>query len=180
MVRLVSLVSVTALALLGAGACSARQPRAAPEVATLASPSTRVSASTSPSQERPRRRLDDTAADSVALEKPFYKCMAAHGQPHPKGFEEGSGLPTALKAAQDACLKFWPLPPWEDDPANPEAKDFARNVVKCLKGKGVEFVDTAANGIDITAGGPQNDAASIAKTGKYLDTCERSVAAHKN
>jgi hypothetical protein len=180
MVRFARLGLVTALALFGAGACAAGPPTAAaPEVATLASPSTSP-AHASPTPERPRRRLEDTAADSAALEKPFNDCMAAHGQHGKPGFAEGDDLPAALKAAQKACLRFWPLPPWQQDPANPEAKDFARDVVKCLKGKGVEYVDTGANGIDIAAGGPQNDAASIAKTGEYLDACERSVAAHKN
>jgi hypothetical protein len=181
MVRYARLGLVAALALFGAGACSAGQPKAAaPTVATLTNPSTVASRPASPSPERPRRRLDDTAADTAALEKPFDKCMGAHGQTIVKGFDQNTDLPKATKAAQDACLKFWPLPPWEEDPANPEARDFARDVVKCLKNKGVRYVDTGSNGIDISAGGPQSDSDSIAKTGKYLDECQRDVAAHKS
>ncbi|HEV7962673.1 MAG TPA: hypothetical protein VGP57_09085 [Actinoplanes sp.] len=163
-----------AVVVAGAGACSSGQSKAAaPEVATLTTAPTVASAAASPSPERPRRRLDDTAADSAALEKPFVKCMAAHGQVS-KGWGEGSSLPKALKAAQEACKMLWPLPAWELDPANPEAKDFAREVVKCLRDKGVKHVETGENGIGVVAGDD-----SVTSTGKYLDGCQQQVAAHK-
>jgi len=176
MVTFAHLGLAAVLVLFGAGACSSGQPTtAAPEVATLASPSTVASAAASPTPERPRRRLDDTAADEAALTKAFEKCMAEHGQVAVKGFAEGSGLPKELVKAQEACEKFWPLPPWELDPGNPEAKDFARDVVKCLKGKGVKNVDTGQNGIDIVAGDD-----SVTSTGKYLLVCQRQVATRGN
>jgi hypothetical protein len=129
--------------------------------------------------ERPRARLDGTDADFQALAKPFYDCMKAHGQTQVKGFASGDGVPKGLAAAQKACEDRWPLPAWELDPANPEAKDFARAVVKCLRGKGVAEVDTGKDGISIEAGGRHNDARSISMTGQLLLPCQREVAAKK-
>jgi hypothetical protein len=185
MVRSARLGLVAIVAMVGAGACSSGSPRAQePEVASLIPSSVAASASASaaPKPERPRQRLDDTEADYQALIKPYRACMKAHGRTNDKeqsGWAGGDGVPPAQEAAQKACQNFWPLPPWEQDPANPEAKDFARDVVKCLKGKGVKYVETTADGIGIAAGGSKNDEGSITKTGEFLDDCQREVAARK-
>lgn len=142
----------------------------APEVATLTSPP----ASSAPAPERPRARLDGSADDLKALAAPFYKCMAAHGglQGEDQGWVEGDDAPAEIKTAQKACEQLWPLPPWELDAANPEAKDFARDVVKCLKGKGVKNVTTGEDGLGVVAGD-----GSVSETGEFLDACYREVAA---
>jgi hypothetical protein len=171
------------VAVLGAGGCSGAAPEPQPpRVASLVEPSAAASASASATRQRPRDRLDDTEADFEALRVPYRKCMKGQGVTGEKeisGWGSGDGLPKKQRAAQQACEMFWPLPPWELDPANPEAKDFARDVVKCLKSRGVRYVEPGENGIGVAAGGPQNDARSIAQTGELLDDCEREVAGRR-
>jgi hypothetical protein len=177
-VRYAHLPLVAALAMLGA--CSAEPQAQAPPVASLIQPSASAPASVKP--ERPRQRLDDNEEDYQALIKPYGACMRKQGMPGGKmgsGWASGDDVPPEQKRAQEACEQFWPLPPWELDPANPEAKDFARDVVKCLKSKGVKYVETAEDGIGISAGGAQNDDDSITKTGRYLNECQQDVAARK-
>lgn len=183
MVRSARLLPVVIVAVLGA-ACSSGPDEQTPRVASLIPPSAAASAAAPASaavkQERPRRRLDETEADFQELLKPFQKCMKAQGLPggeKDQGWVGGDDVPEKQKAAQEACTRFWPLPPWEQDPANPEADDFARDVVKCLKGKGVKYVETTEDGIGIAAGGSRNDARSISMTGELLDDCQREVAA---
>jgi len=180
MVRSARLGLVAVVAVLGAGACSSAQPDAgsgAPEVASLAKPS--ASASAAAEQQRPRERLDDTAEDYEALVKPFNDCMEAHGQSKEQQVKQVQGGkeldPKKVKAAQDACSMLEPLPPWEKDPANPESKDFFRDVVKCLKDKGIKYVEVAEGGYAL--GGEQNDAQSISRGMDLAPECEREVAA---
>ncbi|MEU7756966.1 hypothetical protein AB0B57_06225 [Micromonospora sp. NPDC049101] len=152
-------------------------------MATGAKPSTSAAGSASasaPAKERPRQRLDDTEADYQALLQPYKKCMKAQGITDEKGtsgWASGDGAPKEQLRAQKACETYWPLPPWELDSANPQAKDFTRDVVKCLKGKGVKEVEAAPGGVGVAAGGAGNDAGSISMTGDLLDDCEREVAA---
>ena len=182
-VRSAGLIAVVVLA--GVAACSSGSSHAeTPQVASLI-PSSAAAPAPAPAvakPERPRQRIDETEADYQALLKPYKSCMKAHGRTNDKeqsGWASGDDVPPAQAAAQQACQNFWPLPPWEQDPANPEAKDFARAVVKCLKGKGVKYVETTEDGIGIASGGARNDAESIAKTGEFLDDCQREVAARK-
>lgn len=165
------------------GGCSAAEPRAeAPPVASISRPPAVSVSASAAVPERPRQRLDDTEADYTARLKPYQKCMKAHGIVGEKGatgWASGPDAPKEQVAAQQACEMFWPLPPWEQDPANPEAKDFTRDVVKCLKSKGVKYVEPSEDGIGIAAGGDQNDSRSISLTGQYLDVCQRDVAAHR-
>ena len=149
-------------------------------MASIVQPSVSVSASAAP--ERPRQRIDGTEADFQLLIKPYQKCMNNHGITSEKGatgWSSGDDAPKEQRDAQKACEQFWPLPPWEQDPANPEAKDFSRDVVKCLKGKGVKDVEVGADGIGISAGGSSNDSRSVSMTGEFLDDCQREVAARK-
>jgi hypothetical protein len=182
-VRSARLGLVAVVAILGATGCSSGSSQAeTPQVASLIPSSAAAPGPTTPKPERPRQRLDETDADYQVLLKPYKSCMKAHGRTNDKeqgGWASGEDVPPEQAAAQKACQNFWPLPPWELDPANPEAKDFARAVVKCLKGKGVKYVETTDDGIGIAAGGPKNDEGSITRTGEFLDDCQREVAARK-
>ncbi|MEU8419579.1 hypothetical protein AB0C15_01720 [Micromonospora sp. NPDC048835] len=173
---------MAAVAVIGLVGCSDGKTEAPPpQVATRVEPSTSAAASPSAAaKERPRQRLDDTEADYQALLQPYRTCMKAQGVTNEKemsGFASGPDVPKKQREAQEACTSYWPLPPWELDPANPEARDFTREVVKCLKGKGVKDVAAAADGVGVVAGGSGNDAGSISMTGDLLDDCQRSVAA---
>ncbi|MFF5075628.1 hypothetical protein ACFY36_01140 [Actinoplanes sp. NPDC000266] len=160
------------------------------KVATLVSPSAPASAA-SPKAQRPRERLDTTPEEFEALLGPYNKCMYDHG-----GMAKGSTVAQERKKAQagpagvsgtqtekfEAANKicepqYYPLPPWEKDPANPEAKDFARETVKCLKQKGVEYVEISEDGLSIALGGDQNDPKSISMGLDLIPGCERDIAA---
>jgi hypothetical protein len=177
---------VAAVVILGATACSSSSGDATsaagkPEVATLRSADPVASpASSSAAAQAPRERLDDTEADWQALIKPYDDCMKRHGL-GAKGARLDGTMPSkaVTDAANKECQPMYPLPPWELDPANPEAKDFARDVVKCLKAKGVKYVEVNADGPGWSFGGPQNDAKSISKGMELSPACEREVAAKK-
>lgn len=177
----VGAIAVTAMSACG----SAEKPHAEAKVATLTSTAA-AAPSPSPSAERPRERLDTTPEEFEAMLGPYNKCMAEHGG-SVKG--SGGGQPNQVRAAtkqemdkSDAANRicepqFFPLPPWEKDPANPEAKDFARAMVKCLKGKGVKYVEVDDDGISLALGGDRNDARSISMGLDLGPACEREVAA---
>jgi len=184
--RLRSMALVAAVVALGCTACASssgngKSQAAQPEVATLqsAGPS---AAPASAAAQAPRQRLDDTNAEDLALQKPYDDCMKRHGL-SPKGLLLGGGRTAPSQAVADAakkeCNPLIPLPPWEFDPANPEAKDFARAVVQCLKAKGVKYVEVNPDGPGWAFGGPQNDAQSISKGMDLSPECEREVAAKK-
>jgi len=184
--RLRSMALIAAVVVLGGTACSSSgdgqsgDAGGKAEVATLhsAAPS---SAPSSAAPQAPRERLDDTAEDYAALIKPYEDCMKRHGLGS-KGQRASDGkMPSksVADAADKECQPLMPLPPWELDPANPEAKDFARDVVKCLKEKGVKYVEVNADGPGWAFGGPQNDAESISKGMELSPACEREVAAKK-
>lgn len=148
------------------------------EVATLHTGPPTPTASATPQAERPRERLDDTEEDTKARYKPYEKCMLEHGV---DVHRERAGTTKSGKVgeASRACDALMPLPPWELDPANPEAKDFARDVVKCLKEKGVRYVEVGSDGTGWAFGGKDNDSDSISKGLKYSPACEREVAAKR-
>jgi hypothetical protein len=169
-----------------AGCTSAPEASGTPRVATLASAPAASSAPASAAPERPRERLDGTPEDWAEMIKPYEKCMAGHGL-DPKGMRLG-GDGAAVQPARvdekkyaaadaDCRPRFYPLPPWEYDPANPEAKDFARDVVACLKRKGVKYVEVNSEGRGFSFGGEQNHAESISRGLEYAPACEREVAA---
>jgi hypothetical protein len=134
--------------------------------------------------ERPRERLDTTPEEYEAMLKPYEKCMKEQGA-KPKS-EWGNKRPTGadiekLEKADRVCgPQYTPLPPWERDPANPKSRDFARAVVKCLKKKGVEYVEVDPDGVSIALGGDQNDRKSITKGMDLIPECERESAAAGN
>ncbi|GLY06727.1 hypothetical protein [Actinoplanes sp. NBRC 101535] len=182
---------LAAIVLTGLTACgSAQEESKAAEVATLQSATPAVSAEkeAKADAERPRERLDTTPEEYEAMLKPYNDCMAEQGAyakssggggdrvARPATREESEKADAANRICEP---KYMPLPPWERDPANPEAADFSRAVVKCLKGKGVEFVEVSDDGISIALGGDQNDAASIRDGMDLIPECERKVAAAK-
>ncbi|MGC5028623.1 hypothetical protein [Micromonospora sp. DT229] len=164
----------------------------APQVATLTTPEPERSASTQPKAQRPRERLDTTAEEFQELLGPYHSCLREQGVPERKTAGSPDRPPLAgpgervlgpeelekFEAANRICEpQFYPLPPWEKDPANPEARDFALDVVKCLKGKGVRYVEVAEDGIAIALGGDHNDSRSISMGLDLIPECERKVAA---
>lgn len=176
--------TMTLVAMSGCGGpSSATQENAAPgKVATLQSAA--PTAAPSKASQRPRERLDTTPEEWELLMAPYYKCMREQGV-----IKEENGnaakivavdpkTAAAYEAADKICEpQFMPLPPWEKDPANPEARDFAVAVVKCLKKAGVEYVAVSDDGISIALGGDDNDAKSISLGMEKIPDCERQVAA---
>ncbi|GAA0484347.1 hypothetical protein Ade02nite_87460 [Paractinoplanes deccanensis] len=185
---------VVAVALSALTACAQPADKASTaKVATLVSPSAPASATVSPKAQRPRERLDTTPEEFEALLGPYNKCMSDHGgiakgstiQQERKKAEAGpAGVPGRQTEKFDEANKicepqYYPLPPWEKDPANPEAKDFARETVKCLKEKGVQYVEIGEDGLSIALGGDQNDPKSISMGLDLIPGCERDIAARR-
>ncbi|GAA2552316.1 hypothetical protein GCM10010435_23240 [Winogradskya consettensis] len=185
-------VLVAAIAVAALTGCGSPQQAEAPakndaKVATLVSAA--PSAKPSPTSQRPRERLDTTSEEYEALLAPYNKCMKEHGvdtMEKRKLAQDAAARPATsaeeekLTAASKICEpQYFPLPPWEKDPANPEARDFAVAVVKCLKGKGVKYVEVADDGLSYALGGDQNDPESISKGMDLAPDCEREVAAKK-
>ncbi|ONI81338.1 hypothetical protein ALI144C_20920 [Actinosynnema sp. ALI-1.44] len=169
--------------LLGAaavGACSAQPEAVPPQVASVRTSDTSPPVSGRQAQERPRFRIDMTDDEQKALYDPYRKCMSEHGiavrdPTVPKPPKD------KLDAAAKACDPLLPLPAWENDINNPEAFDFNRRVVSCLRAKGVKFVEVDKNEesgmVGPSFGGPQNDQDSIDKGLKFTSKCEQEVAA---
>jgi hypothetical protein len=88
--------------------------------------------------------------------------------------------PAKAKNAGKVCEPKLPLPAWEIDANNPDALDFGRKVVQCLKDKGVKYVelstDTSSGVVGPSLGGKQNDMASITKGMDLMPECQREVA----
>ena len=186
--QLPAVALVTLVALLPA--CSAGEPEAGPKVATLTSAGPSAVAASAPAQ-RPRERLDTTDEEFEAMLAPYHKCLKDKGYDSTDAKEaavaamDGDAAKAVTGAEAErmdetfrACeAQFYPLPPWEKDPANPEARDFAVAVVACLKDRGVEFVEVADDGISLSLGGDRNDSRSITKGMDLAPDCEREVAA---
>ncbi|MCO8271849.1 hypothetical protein M1L60_14720 [Actinoplanes sp. TRM 88003] len=133
--------ALVAVALTALSACGQEpEQRAAPKVATLSS---QAPASAPP--ERPRERLDTTEEEFEAMLTRYYKCMDEKGalavRVATNGRKKAMTADEVAKgeAADRICEPlYYPLPPWEKDPTNPEAADFARAVVKCLEAQGID------------------------------------------
>jgi hypothetical protein len=176
--------SVALAALLALTACSTPSPKP-PEVASLSTPSSSATATSAPKEERPRERLDMTPEDYEALRAPWDQCMAQLGMDRKGRALEGSGRPEPTKEELDRALKTCeskdPLPPWEKDSSNPEAVDFANRVVRCLREKGVRYVEVVnepgATTVSYAFGGPNNDAQSISLGLEHAQECEIAASA---
>ncbi|GIE33938.1 hypothetical protein Ait01nite_069830 [Actinoplanes italicus] len=157
------------------------------KVATLqsAAPAGEPDVSPSKKAERPREKLGMTGEEYDALLEPYNRCMREHGVDATEAKKRAGDSAVTGVTEDDAAVKanricepqYMPLPPWEKDPANPEARDFAVDVVKCLKKKGVKLVEVDQDGISIALGGEQNDSRSIRLGLEHMSGCEREVAA---
>lgn len=181
-VLVVTVIVVTALSACTSAGGGGRDDEA--QVATLASaaapPSAAARQQAAPA--RPRERLDTTPEEFEAMLVPYTKCMREHGGlrsgANPKVRPATAAEAEKAEAANRICEpRFLPLPPWEKDPANPEARDFALAVVKCLKKEGVRYVEVSDDGISVALGGDQNDSRSIRRGMDLMPECERKAAA---
>jgi len=186
---------MTAIALTALSACGSSggaETDVGARVASLATPEARPSAGAAAKKvdkERPRERLDTTPEEFEAMLVPFNKCLKKSGfTDQAQGKQVADRSRDTAKAASKkeetenaayrACEEqYYPLPPWEQDPANPEAREFARAVVKCLKAKGVKYVEVSDDGISPAFGGDRNDSRSISMGMDLAPECEREVAA---
>lgn len=141
-----------AVLLLGLGAC-ASAPAAAPQVASLTTPSsTTASASAPPSADadggRPRHRVDETAEESKRLIEPWRTCMKDHGadvDTQPNSIEGAKKWSADHKDAGDACRAKLPLLPWGMDSANPAYQDNMHKWVQCMNDHGMHVTETPGN-----------------------------------
>jgi hypothetical protein len=167
-----------------------------PEIATLTTPPTTAgkpsggqTKASDPDAGRPRERIDMTDADRQRLYQGYLTCLKDNGvdvlverakEPGVLGSGGRTTDPAKARKASAACANKLPLPAWEIDAKNPDALDFGRKVVSCLKSKGVKYVELS-NGADTgivgpSLGGPQNDAESIRKGMDLTPECQREVA----
>jgi hypothetical protein len=185
--RVVALAAMVVLTVV-LGGCST-PPEQEPNVATLdttgASPT--VSNSVAPTAGRPRERLDMTPEELDEMYRAHATCLAENGYDTGKG-ESGGGSPVEPRvpdeskrtAAEAACLHLDPLPPWEYDVSNPESADFVHSVVRCLRDKGVRYVEESPlnageNRRGVSLGGPDNHSESITKGLDLIPVCEKEL-----
>lgn len=124
-----------------------------------------------------------TDDEQKALYNPYRKCMEEHGMGEALARRgDPSVQPDKQKqeAAAKACDPLLPLPAWENDINNPEAFDFNRRVVTCLRDKGVKYVDVSRNEetgmVGPSFGGSRNDQDSITKGLDLTPKCQQEVA----
>lgn len=154
-----------------------------PEVATLetSTPGKGPKATKAPASDsgRPRERLDMTVAERERLCKPYQDCHEQH-LPKSEAAKKKGTDPTAEAELRKACGAKEPLPPWELDSNNPDALDFARKVVTCLRGKGVKYAEVSPDPdqgvVSIALGGKGNDAVSITRGLGLMSGCHREAA----
>ena len=186
--RRIRMVLVTAVALSACGSSGEAEKDGDTHVASLATPEASTAAAKKEKADPPRARLDTTQEEYDALLVPYQKCLKRNGLT----FKEGkllddqsarSAAPPSKKVekqvvAYKSCEKqFYPLPPWEKDPANPGARDFAAAVVKCLKNKGLKDAEVSEDGLGTSFGDEQNDSRTIDMRWELTAQCEREVAA---
>ncbi|MFD1051139.1 hypothetical protein ACFQ1S_39215, partial [Kibdelosporangium lantanae] len=130
-----------------------------------------------------RYRLDMTDQERQDLVRPYTKCMSDHGV-NVIGQRQGT-VPKADRQTSDraskACDPLLPGPPWEEDASNPQAMDFAKKVVDCLRAKGVKNVEVSSDSgmVGPSFGGTVNDQESIAKGMELTQVCQKEVAGLK-
>ncbi|MEV6287804.1 hypothetical protein [Kribbella sp. NPDC051770] len=200
LIRWAPLLLVAVLATGCGGSSSAGTADKTPEIATLTTPTPGKAATGKPSGQqsaadpdagRVRERIDMTAADRDRLYQGYLVCMKENGidvlsersKPKESGVLGSGGRttdPEKAKKAGATCANKLPLPAWEIDAKNPDALDFGRKVVQCLKNKGVKYVELSTGAdtgiVGPSLGGPQNDAESIRKGMDLTPECQREVA----
>jgi hypothetical protein len=78
---------------------------------------------------RPRAPLNGTAKQFAALYDPYFGCLRAHR------FIDAIGTKAQLAVAAK-CEKLDPLPAWQVDPSNPQARAFIGRTVSCMEARG--------------------------------------------
>lgn len=192
--RLAPLVLLAVLATGCSGASASEDGSAkAPEIPSLKTPTPGKSSGAKttaqdPDAGRPRERIDMTDADRTRLYQPYLDCLKDNGiDPSKRGQEPGvlgSGAttdPVKAKNAGKVCEPKLPLPAWEIDANNPDALDFGRKVVQCLRDKGVKYVELSTGSdsgiVGPSLGGKNNDPESIRKGMALTPECQREAAA---
>jgi hypothetical protein len=182
-----ALIAIAAV-LLAATACGAtpeaQQPPKIASLATTDQASPAPSPQSQPAKERARYRLDMTDQEKEDLNRPYLQCMKDHGVDVLLRREGQAGAKpdqSTLDRAAKACDLLLPLPAWEEDATNPEAMDFAKKVVDCLRAKGVKKVEVSSNNgmVGPSFGGEENDQDSITKGLNLTPQCEKEVSAQK-
>jgi hypothetical protein len=159
------------------------------EIATLPTPEGEVSSTESPGTlteefgEPIRLRLDMTEAEEMSAQEPYDRCIAKlAGLPEGARSSNSSDTDAQLgaKIASDAdsqgdatCSQLLPLPPWELDPQNSDAVNFAQAIVACLREQGVDGAEAVQEGGRFTFG--FGDSVSLGM--EHYDQCEADVAA---
>lgn len=186
------LVVVLATGCAGSKADTQAQTGKGPDIASLETPTPGKSTTTKakpkdPDAGRPRERIDMTEADRKRQYAPYLQCLKDNGidalAERKQAGVLGDGPTTDPKKAKEAgkvCEPKLPLPAWEIDANNPDALDFGRKVVQCLKDKGVKYVelstDTSSGIVGPSLGGKNNDMQSITKGMDLMPECQREVA----
>jgi hypothetical protein len=184
------LLAVVATGCSGAAADQGKGDDAGGKVPSLKTPTPGKASGTraiDPDAGRPRERIDMTEADRTRLYQPYLDCLKDNGiDPSKRGQESGvlgSGAttdPAKAKNAGKVCEPKLPLPAWEIDANNPDALDFGRKVVQCLKDKGVKYVELSTGSdtgvVGPSLGGKNNDPESIRKGMDLTPECQREVA----
>jgi hypothetical protein len=141
------LLVVTGLAALTMQTACAGGP-AKPKVASLAgdkAPAGAASAAAGQQAERPRHRVDETAADRDRIIQPWTKCMKEHGadpDTQPNTIEGAEQWGRDHADAGTACRNLLPLLPWGEDRDNPRYRDNIHAWVKCMNDKGLKVAET--------------------------------------
>jgi hypothetical protein len=78
---------------------------------------------------RPRAPLNATPKQFAALYDPYFGCLRAHK------FIDAIGNKAQLAVAAK-CEKLDPLPAWQFDPSNPQARAFIGRTVSCMEARG--------------------------------------------
>jgi hypothetical protein len=93
---------------------------------------------------RPREPLNATNAQEAALYDPYLACLRAHK--YVDQFTAGARLAVTAK-----CEHLEPLPAWQVDPANPQARVFIGRTVTCLEARGYHARAALVTNIPIQA-----------------------------
>jgi hypothetical protein len=143
----VVIVTGTAIVIPCAG-CTGGGPR--PKAASVDAPRssssvTPVPSTTMASSDLRRHRVGETEEEWRAVVEPWNRCMKEHSadvdtQPH--NITDADRWMVEHSAAVDACKPVAPLPPWGEDPANPEYRDNIHQWVKCMNDRGLKTIET--------------------------------------
>jgi hypothetical protein len=176
------LATVGLLAVVTVAGCAGNTNTNGKRVATLATGAASASpaANARPSDEgRPRLRMDMTREEKDRLYDAHRQCLYDHGVP--KDAKQRTRMARALyQKAYDACKSSVPLPVWEYDKNNPEARDNVHKVVECLRKQGVKYVDETEpepgnDAVGVSLGGKNNDSESIRKGMALIPVCEKQI-----